>query len=68
MSWEGYTRRRDEKSAEVIDQQGVGWWPLCRYGCKFLKRKGLKADRAKAKKVRGRRIRVGEWQARGTIA
>jgi hypothetical protein len=38
----GYTLRRDEKGAEVIDGQRVAEVPLCRYGCKLQKRKGLR--------------------------
>jgi hypothetical protein len=38
-----YPVRREQNSAEVIDEQRVEMRPLCRYGCKFLKRKGLKA-------------------------
>ena len=64
----GHALRGDEKSAEVIDRQGVEVRPLLSYVCKILKRKGLKVGRAKAKSSQSRKTRVGEWQTRGTIA
>jgi hypothetical protein len=57
----GCTLRRDEKSAEVIDKQRVVMRPLCRYGCKLLKRKGLKAGRAGEESADCLKVGVCEW-------
>ncbi len=37
----GYTPRRDEKDAQTIEIKRDTSRPLCRKGCKLLKRKGL---------------------------
>lgn len=56
----GYPLRCDENSAEVIDKQRFVIRPLCRCGCKLLKKKGLKTGKAKAEKMQGWGKEIGE--------
>jgi hypothetical protein len=64
----GYTLRRDEKGAEVIDWQRVAGVPLCRYGCKLQKRKGLQVTMETKELATTKKIGIGAWQTRRTIA
>ena len=64
----GYTLRREEKGTEVIDWQRVAGVPLCRYGCKLLKRKGLQVAIETKELTTGEKIGIGERETRGTIA
>jgi hypothetical protein len=64
----GYTLRRDEKCAEVIDGQRVAGAPLCRYGRKLQKRKGLWATIETKELTTRDKTGIGEWETRGTIA
>jgi hypothetical protein len=59
----GVPLRHDEKSAEVIDKERFVIRPLCRYGCKLLKRKGLKTERAKAEKAQKPKKKIGGWRS-----
>jgi len=71
----GYTLRHDEKSAEVLDKQGVARAPLRKRVRNPLKRKDLNENGAERKTEQGERIEIGKWpfeaqckQTRGRIA
>lgn len=64
----GYTLRRHEKSAEVIDEQRVGRRPLWRCVCNRLKRRGLDAKKAELEMAQGEKVGAGDRQAQYSIA
>ena len=65
---EGCDPRRDEKSAEVFDTQGVVRRPSRKRVSKLLKRKDLKEKKAEMEVARAEQAGICEWQTRGRIA
>ena len=64
----GVTPRRDEKSAEVFDTQGVERWPSQKRVRKPLKRKDLNEKKAELEAARREKAGICEWQTHGRIA